>query len=99
MLFSTEYLDLSTYQDGWKEGPNLENGIRKVPMLEDPATGSVYLVGAKRGFDFSIYRLNSVDSDWTALTYKPKLMREGHVALFLPTKLVNSCSTFVHSEL
>ena len=98
-LFSTEYLELPNYKVGWRKGPDLEIGIRKVPMLEAPDTGSVYLVGAEKGFDFLIYRLNSVHSDWTALTYKPKYKRNGHVALFLPTELLNICSTNANSEL
>ena len=98
-LFSTEYLDLSSYQDGWKEGPNLEIGIRKVPMLEAPDTGSVYLVGALKDSEFLVYRLNDVESGWTALESMPKITRIGHVALFLPIELLSDCSTFVHSEL
>ena len=98
-LFSTEYLELPNYIVGWRKGPDLEIGIRKVPMLEAPDTGSVYLVGAEKGFDFLVYRLDSVHSDWWALTYKPKHKRNGHIALFLPTELVNICSTNAHSEL
>ena len=98
-LFSTEYLDLSNFELGWRNGTNLDFAIRKVPMLEDPSTGSVYLVGAKRGSDFFIYRLNDVKGDWTALNSRPEIIRNGHVALFLPTELLSDCSTFVHSEL
>ena len=98
-FISTEYLDLSSYQDGWKEGPNLEIGIRKVPMLEAPETGSVYLVGALKASEFLVYRLNDVESGWTALESMPKITRNGHVALFLPNELLSDCSTFVHSEL
>ena len=100
-LFSTEYLDLSNYKVGWRNGTNLDFAVRKVPMLEDPATGSVYLVGAKKGVSniFKVYRLNDVKGGWTALESMPKITRIGHVALFLPTELLSGCSTFVHSEL
>ena len=96
---STEYLDLSNYKVGWRKGPDLEIGIRKVPMLEAPDTGSVYLVGALKDSEFLVYRLNDVESGWTALESMPKITRIGHVALFLPTELLSDCSTFVHSEL
>ena len=98
-LNSTEYLDLSNYKVGWRKGPNLEIGIRKVPMLEAPDTGSVYLVGALKDSEFLVYRLNDVESGWTARKSMPKIIRDGHVALFLPTELLSDCSTFVHFEL
>ena len=90
---------MSNYTVGWRKGPDLEIGIRKVPMLEAPDTGSVYLVGALKDSEFLVYRLNDVESGWTALESMLTITRIGHVALFLPTELLSDCSTFVHSEL
>ena len=94
-LFSTEYLDLSSYTNGWEKGPDLPIGAKKVPMLEDQSTGSVYLVGVKKQKDFLVYRLDDVSSTWYSIDTQPKIRREGHVALFLPTKLLTNCTITV----
>ena len=51
VLFTTEYLDLSRYTDGWiqmNKAHDLPFPMRNVPMIDDPAKGAVYLVGASK---------------------------------------------------
>ena len=84
-LFTTEYLEIENYTNGWQYGPNLKHkdDANSSYILEDSTTYSLYLVTQSK-----IYRIFSVNSDWDEVRTLD-IERKGHVAMFLPGHLFN----------
>jgi len=94
VLSSVEFLDLSSEDAGWAEGPSMPRDLEEFTLMTSPDEKGVIAVGGRSGSTFSpaIFKMHctgSLNCEWTELKQNLEFGRSAPVAYLIPDELTN----------